>query len=179
LNQLFSILIIFPSFAFGQIRSENVDTFCVFKSKSNIPYRIYLRTLFPRSGSFSYNPEKMNHQDSLVIEDNQRKSIYLKVYDRKKNVIFYRSNKSIKRIETWANYNSTIVDSVEVFGSDSPDVITAKYFNRNGKLKKQIENIVEIYSTKPLKYCYLRRTIKFKKDIHSFRTKDKNISCYN
>ena len=92
------------------------------------------------------------------------------------DVKYYRKDKTIKRIETWSSFNSSTTDSVEVFASDSPSVITTKYFSNKGTMTKQIETIVDIYSTNPLKYCIIKRIVKFNK-YGDFKTRDRKISC--
>jgi hypothetical protein len=172
---------------------QKLDTVNIYKNKCGVSFKTYKRTLFPRSGSFSYSLADLNKQDSIVILESKNKTYYLKVFDTNNNLLFegqksatihgmngdvkyYRKDKTIKRIETWSSFNSSTTDSVEVFASDSPSVITTKYFSNKGTKTKQIETIVDIYSTSPLKYCIVKRVLKFNKH-GDFKTRDRKMSC--
>lgn len=172
---------------------QKLDTVNIYKNKCGVSFKTYKRTLFPRSGSFSYSLADLNKQDSIVILESKNNKYYLKIFDSNNHLLFqgqksetihgmngdvkfYRKDKTIKRIETWSSFNSSTVDSVEVFASDSPSIITTKYFSKKGIKTKQIETIVDIYSSKPLKYCIVKRVIKFNKN-GDFKTRDRKISC--
>lgn len=176
----------------GQNIAQKVDTICIYKNKCGVPFKLYKRTLFPKSGSFSFSPADLNKQDSIVLLESQN-NIYLKVFNSHHtklfegekstslhgmsgDVIFYRKNATVKRIETWANSNTSTADSLEVFVSDSPSIITTTYYSGKGIKTKQIETIADIYSTRPLRYCIIKRVIRFRKSgISSIH--DKKISC--
>lgn len=164
-------------FSLVELRAEvdhvRIDTINIYKDKCGVDFDIYMHTWFYQYGirsSFGYNPQKLTHQDSIVIVDTMPK--YFRVYDSANrlvlqgqtensglmvgDVIFYYHNGNVRRIEHWNRVSS---DSCSVSFSihEAPGRAgTWKYFRKDGTIRKELVYKIIIKSCEPLKYRHVK-----------------------
>ena len=195
MRQIVILLFFLPITLFGQTTSHKVDTVNVYKNKTGVRYGIYLRNWFFDYGlrnSYSWNPGKLNKQDSLVIEPHPPR--YFKVYNSKNRLLFegqtglsgtgfegdvkyYYKTGELKRIEHWGyKQHNDSCKNISIGFNDGPGREgTWKYFRKDGTLKKQYDYIIKIYSCEPLNYAIIRQITKFKKNGKIKSIKQKNV----
>lgn len=140
----------------GQNDIDKVDTVSVYKNKTGIGFKNYIRIWFQGYGirnSYSITLNKMNKQDSLVDQCIDARCTpvprYFKVYDRKNRLLFegatkdsemigciqyYYKSGQLKRIEQWGTSYYDGFDGINESG-------TWNYYRKDGSLKKQKEYI--------------------------------------
>lgn len=125
----------------------------IFKNEAGFSFRIYKRLWFSSTRGYSYWPNRMNHQDSLVIESKEQ--FYFKVYNAKNELMFeglndhlgrhfigdvkfYARQGNLKRIEHWVSY--FFQDSLGNYYvlSESEFAIRIVEFRKDGSEKKSI-----------------------------------------
>ncbi len=169
--------------AHGQTALQTVDTVKIYKNKTGVRYQIYLRNWFFGYGirhSYSWRPEKVNKQDSLVMEPHPQR--YFKVYDSKNRLIFegasgfsgtylegdikyYHKSGHLKRIEQWGNNQGKDTCNTSFGFNDAPGHQGAwKYFRKNGTLKKRTEYIIIVTSCIAQDFSVIKQTTKFKRN---------------
>lgn len=177
---------------YGQTSLAVTDTFNIYKNKAGIRFSKYLRQWFSDYGignEYSWDPSRMNMQDSLVMNDHT--PCYFKVYDAKGRLLFeglsgiwtfmqgdirfyYRSGQ-LKRIEHWDNqgYHDSCMGEVKASFHDAPGREGCwKYYRKKGSLYKQRDYLFKVYSCQPLNYGFVRQTTRYRKGkIKSVREK--------
>jgi len=176
---------------YSQTTSKVLDTVKIYKNKTGIPYRIYLKEWFFGYGirhSYSYSPERINKQDILLMDSVPH---YFKVYGRTdklifegKNsekgpeligdVIYYYKKGTKKRIETWNSIYTKDTCNSSIGLNDAPGKEgTWLYFRRNGKLKKICAYSILVKSCEPMNYIPIITTTKYKRNGRPKRSKVK------
>ncbi len=190
---LFISCLLFTISIHGQTNKNQIDTIEIYKNKSGVKFKVYMHTWFQNYGvsnSYSYNQVKLNHQDSLVIVNNDIH--YFKIYNNKNRLIMigqnsyvpyltgdikiYNSNSKIKRIEHYDNTYSLDTCNSSIILNDAPGKEGKwYYFNNKGQLKKTVEYYIYCKSCVPLDYIYRKRIIKYK---HNGKPKHSRIVRY-
>ena len=193
--KLFSVIILFFAQTlqtYGQTLTPTVDTVNIYKSKTGVPFRAYeFEWCLLNITTFSGSEEKMNKQDSLVINYEGRiyppTPLYFKIYNKKNKLLFeggrritesdfdgamrgdikyyYRSGQ-LKRIEhkDCEYYIDTCDKRIKIgHGIPKPEG-TWKFFRRDGSIIKRFDYSIEVKSCIPLSYSIVRQTTKYKKD---------------
>ena len=155
-----------------------MDTVNIYVNKSGVKFKTYMHTWFQNYGirnSYSYDPAKLNHQDSLVMFNNDIH--YFKIYNKNKlimagqngyvpyltgDITFYGSSNKIKRIEHHNNAYKLDTCNSSIILNDAPGKEGKWYFyNKQGQLKKTVEYYIFCKSCVPMNYVYRKRIVKY------------------
>lgn len=180
------LFLFLSNLTFGQAEKETLDTIEIYKNKTGVGYKTYRRHWFPSSGTFSYTADRINKQDSIVIEDTT--AHYFKVYDKRGRLLFegerkkqtegdgnsflrgdikyYYKSGQLKRIEHWdSEYHRDTCNTSLRISNGFPDPEGSwKYFRKDGTLKKQWDYFIKVYSCEPLHYCVSKQITRFRKN---------------
>jgi len=183
----------------GQVNPQPVDTVNIYKDKTGVPFRIYMRHWFfgyGLSNSYSWKTRDVNRQDSLVIEPHPPS--YFKVYDKKDRLLlegfsddlgteftgdvkFFYKNGAPKNIEHWNNtFLDTTCSNIAISMNDAPGPEgTWTTFRKNGTTKKQQQYLVEVYQCKPLQYCEVKQVNRYKRSGQAKPMRVKKQLCWS
>ena len=163
----------------GQVTVLPVDTVKIYKNKTGIRYNKYFHFwFFINNSECSWNPKRVNKQDSLVIEEHPPR--YFKVYNFNEKLLlegqtiggtefqgdvkFYYKKGCLKRIEHWDNAEYKDSCGSAIFHDAPGQEGTWKFFRRNGTLKKTYEYKMKIFSCQPAKFGLVRQTTKYRRN---------------
>lgn len=177
-NKLLIVLAIITNMFSLNGQNAPVDTFDIYKNKCGVDFNIYMHTWFFGYGlrnSYSYNPNKLNAQDSLVIESD--KAAYFRVYDSSNMLVmegetessglmvgdikFYYKDGDLRRIEHWDRLSNDS-SSTSISLHEAPGRCgNWRFYRKSGILKKQYTYRLRIISCEPMKYEFEKETLRY------------------
>lgn len=189
LRQIFFIII---SLISVETFSQTSDTVVIFKSECGVPYKIYTYHWFHgRKSSYSYNPKKVNHQDSIVL---YKGGYYLKLYDKPNgrlilegkdsgygvyligDIKYYHKDGWLERIEHYNNKISKDTCGKTFSWTDAPTPEGKWiYFRSDGSTYKQLNHYIKVISCKDDHYAIMEQTVLMNKKGEIVTTSQKPI----